>query len=213
MKKAEIKADLLANLEALFDPFMAGRGFGRPKGSLIYKRRLAGATQKITLVLQGHPKDRPDASAAIYPWMEVLMPPVDIILSELIGDDPLLLEGITGGISKQPIAFNSEKAHTGRWFIFKSDSYPAIFDDIRCFLERWTLPFLDAYSTPQDILAADERSDGRLLSDRAQVLRVVSAALVCGRPDWAMARVDKTFRAPSVRLRYARVFEYLGRLT
>jgi hypothetical protein len=210
--KNEIKAHLVASMKALLDPYMLDHGFSRANGSLTYKRRLNGSTQKIDIDIQIHPKDRPESAAAVYPRMEISVPAVDAILDEMVGDDLSRLEGITAGMSRQPIAFTSEKAHTGRWFIFQPDSVPVVVEGIRSFVERWTMPFLDAYSTPQDIWAADEREDGRLARDRAQTIRVVAAALACGRRDDALQRMEKSFSAPGLRRRYQRVFDYIQKV-
>ena len=115
--KDEIKGCVRDSLLNSLDPYMLEQGFSRSKSSLIYKRLIHGSTQKIELSLQIHPKDDPNAAAAVYPQMEVLIPAADTILEEMIGDNLGLLEGITGGTSKQPIAFTSEKAHDGRWLV------------------------------------------------------------------------------------------------
>ena len=207
--KVEIKTCLIASLDTRLDPYMSENGFSRGKTSLVYVRNHRGSTQKIDLSVQVHPKDNPDASAAIYPQMEVLMPSVDAVLNAMIGDNLGLLEGVTGGTSKQPIGFTSEKAHTGRWFVYQPDSVAGLVDEMRGFIERWTMPFLDDYATPDDILTTDLRSDGRLPRDRAQMMRVVAAALVCSRKDYAQELMEKWFGALGARRRYEQVYKYI----
>lgn len=207
--KNEIKACILVGLTDRLDPFMHVYGFSRGKTSLIYGRVIRGSTQKIHVAVQVHPKDNPRAAAAVYPQMEILVPAVDDILKEMVDDNLGLLEGITGGTSRQPIAFTSEKAHDGRWFIYQPDSVPALVDDIKAFIERWTIPFLDSYATPEDIIAADQRADGRLARDRAQMMRVVAAALACDRKDYAQATMEKWLGAPGTRRRYEQVYDYI----
>lgn len=208
--KDEIKACLIASLERILDSHMRERGFARSKASLVYKRHLGDSTQIVDLALEIHPKDRRDAAAAIYPRMEVLVPSVDQLLDEIVGDNLGLLEGITGGRTKLPIGLTSEKNHTGRWYVFQPDSIPGVVEDLKAVLDRWTIPLLDAYATPEDILAADERNDARLPRDRAQVLRVVAAALANNRPDYALAVMGQWFDAPGLRRRYQRVFDYIA---
>jgi hypothetical protein len=191
------------------DPYMLERGFSRGKTRLVYKRSIGGSTQKIDVAMQVHPKDNPNAAAAVYPQMEVLIPAVDAILEAMVGDNLGLLESVTGGTSKQPIGFTSEKAHNGRWFIYQPDSVPGLVDDIRAFLERWTMPLLDAYTTPEDVIAADQRDDARLANDRAQRMRVVAAALATKRRDYAQATMEKWLGAPGTRRRYEQVYDYI----
>lgn len=207
--KDEIKACILDSLGNRLDPYMLEKGFSRSKSSFIYKRSLRGSTQKIDLSLQIHPKDNPNAAAAVYPQMEVLIPAADAILEEMIGDNIGLLEGITGGTSKQPIAFTSEKAHDGRWFVYQPESVPEMVDGIREFIERWTIPFLDTYSTAEDVLVVDQREDGRLARDRAQMMRVVAAALAGKRKDYAQAIMEKWLGSPGTRRRYEQVYDYI----
>jgi hypothetical protein len=209
--KDEIKSCLLAGLADRLDPYMLEKGFSRGRSSLIYKRTIRGSTQKIDISAQIHPKDNPNAAAAVYPQMEVLIPAVDAVLEDMIADNIGLLEGITGGTSKQPVGFTSEKAHKGRWFIYQADSVPGLVADIKTFIERWTMPFLDSYATPEDILAADQRDDGRLARDRAQMMRVVAAALVGKRKDYAQATMEKWLGTPGSRRRYEQVYDYIQR--
>lgn len=207
--KAEIKACLIASLENGLDHYMAEHGFKRAKGGLTYERELRGSTQTIDLPIQIHPKDNPNAAAAIYPRMEVHNPLVDSVLDKMIDGNLGLLEGVTAGRSNQPIGFTSEKQDPGRWFVYQPDSVPEIVKDIRSFIERWTMPFLDIYATPQEIVGADERDDGRMVRDRAQMMRVVAAAIVCNRRDHAQAVMDKWLGKPGTRRRYQQVQDYI----
>ncbi len=212
-KKDEIKSRILAGLADQLDPYMFEQGFSRAKSSLIYKRAIGVSTQKIDISVQVHPKDNPNAAAAVYPQMEILVPVVDTILEEMVGNNLGLLEGITGGSSKQPIGFTSEKAHDGRWFLYEPESAPGLVDNIRAFIERWTMSFLDSYTTPEDIIVTDRRNDARLARDRAQMMRVVAAALVSNRKDYAQATMEKWLGTPGARRRYEQVYDYIQQAT
>jgi hypothetical protein len=207
--KDDIKAQLIANLEELVDPFMISRDFKRARRSLVYKRSIGDTKQQIDVNLEMHPRDRPDSVAALYPFMEVRIPEVDKILKDMVGDDRGLLEGITGGTSKQPIGFTSGKAHPGRWFIFQADSVPGAVEDMQGFLKKWAMPLLDNYATPEDILTEDEKENPRVNHDRAQVLRVVASAIACERSSYARNRMDKAFSGAGARRRYQKVFDYI----
>lgn len=107
------------------------------------------------------------------------------------------------------LVLHRKKKHIGRWFVYQPDSISRIVEDIIIFLERWTIPFLDVYATPNDILATDERNDGRLPRDRAQILRVVAAALACNRRDSALAIMERWFDSPGLRRRYQQVYDFI----
>lgn len=209
--KDEIKASMQAGLADRLDPYMFEKRFSRGKSSLIYKRAVGDSIQRIDISVQVHPNDNPNAAAAVYPQMEILVPEADAILEKMIGDNLGLLEGITGGTSKQPIGFTSEKAHSGRWFVYQPDSVPGVVDDIRSFIERWVMPFLDVYTTLDEIIATDQRDDARLIRDRAQMMRVVAAALASGRKDYARATMEKWLGAAGIRRRYEQVYDYIQR--
>lgn len=209
--KDEIKACLIASMETTLDPYMAEHGFARRAKSLVYKRENQGSTQSIDVEVQIHPKDNPNAAAAIYPIMEVHVPVVDRVMDDMIDGNLGLMEGVTKGLSNQPIEFTAEKAEKARWHVYQPDSMPEIVQGIRVFIERWTMPFLDVYATPEDIVAADEREDGRMVADRAHLMRVVAAALVCNRRDYAQALMEKWLGALGARRRYQQVYDYIER--
>lgn len=211
--KVEIMACLISSLETTLDPYMVGHGFARRAKSLVYERKFQGSTQSVDVEVQIHPKDKPKAAAAVYPRMEVRVPAVDRMLKDMIGDNLGLMEGITKGLSSQPIDFTSQKAQLGRWYIYQPDSVPEVVQGIRSFMERWTMPFLDVYATPEDIVAADEREDGRIVADRAHIMRVVAAALVCNRKYYAEALMEKRLGALGARRRYQKVYDYIQRAT
>lgn len=209
--KDEIKACLFASMEIALDPYMAEHDFVRRAKSLVYKREYQGSTQSIDVEVQIHPKDNPDAAAAVYPIMEVHVPAVDLVLIDMIGDNLGLLEGVTKGLSNQPIEFTAQKAEKARWYVYQPDSVLEIIQGIRLFMERWTMPFLDVYATPEDIVAADEREDGRMVADRAHRMRVVAAALVCNRKTYAQTLMEKRLGALGARRRYQQVYDYIER--
>lgn len=207
--RKDVKVGLLSAVGTNLDPYMADHGFRRGKNSLIYKRDIAGSTQVIDLAFDVRPKEAPTAVAALYLMMEVLVPSVDAVLEAMVGGAPGVLRGYSDARSKQPIGFTSEKADPGRWYLHQLDDLPAVIEDMRAFLDRWTMPLLDVYATPEDMVAAQERNDGRLTHARPQLIRVVAAALVRGRRDYAKALLETHLGAPGARRMYKQVFDYV----
>lgn len=208
--KAEIEACLRANLETGLDAPLASLGFSRRTTGLSYSRRLADAAQKIEVAVEIHPADRPDSAAAIYPWLSVSIDAVEKLVLEMVGGDVSLLSGLPGGTLREPIEFTSAKAAHARWFVFQPDSVPGIVDEMKLFLQQWTLPFLDRYSTPADICEMYDRGDARVMNDLAQKLRVAAAMVLCGRTADAIGVMDRWFGKPGPRKRYQRVFDHLA---
>jgi hypothetical protein len=211
--KAEIEACLRANLETGLDAYLVSLGFNRRKNTLIYSRELADAIQKIEVPVEIHPADRPDSAAAVYPWLSVSIDAVDKLALEMVGGDESLLSGLSGTTLRQPIEFTSAKAAHARWFVFQPDSVPVIVGEMKSFLEQWTVPFLDLYSTPAGICSAYDHSDARVINDLAQKLRVAAAMVLCGRAKDALGVMDRWFGKPGPRKRYQRVFDHLAAKT
>jgi hypothetical protein len=209
--RKDIKAGLLSAVGTSLDPYMAEHGFRRGRNSLIYKRAFAGATQIVDLAFDVRPKEDPVAVAALYPRMEVQIPAVDAVLEAMVGGASGALRGYSDALSRQPVGFTAEKADDGRWYVCRLQDLPAAVDEVRTFLERWTMPLLDVYATPEDMVAAEERGDGRVVRDRPQLIRIVAAALVCGRRDFAQALMAKHLGAPGARRMHQQVFDYIQR--
>jgi hypothetical protein len=207
--KMQIKECLCVNLEKGLDAWILQSGFVRRKHTLIYTRELTEALQRIEITVEVHPADRPDSAAAVYPWLDVSMDAVDKLVIEMVGGDLSLLPGLPGGTLREPIEFTSAKAMHARWFVFQADSVPGVVSEIQSFIQMWTLPFLDSYSTPRGICDAYERGDTRVINDLAQKLRVAAAMVLCGRSADAVGVMEKWFAKPGPRKRYQRVFDYL----
>jgi hypothetical protein len=207
--RKDIKAGLLSAVEKDLDAYMSDHGFRRGKNSLIYKRVIAGSTQIIDLTFDVRPKEDPVALAALYPRMEVQIPAVDAVLEDMVGGATGELAGYSEARTRQGIHFTAEKADPGRWYVYRLQDLPAAVEQVRAFLDRWTMPLLDVYATPEDMVAAQARDDGRLTHARPQLVRVIAAALVCGKRDYAHALLEKRLGAPGARRLYKPVFDYV----
>jgi hypothetical protein len=210
--RSEIRQHLVDNSSNILDPLLTARGFKRDASSLLYRRVHNGAMQIIDNSFEIHPRDQPNAAAAVCPTMEVFVPPVDALLKDIVDGDLGLLAGITRGTSWQSIHHTSAKKEAGRWLLYQPESVPPAIEAMKEFIQRWTLPLLDYYTSAEAIVAVDQEiGERRVARDRAQMMRVVAAALACRRKDYAQAVLDKWLGAPVPRRRYRRVFDYVDR--
>jgi hypothetical protein len=207
---SEIRKCLCANLHKELDPCLAKLGIVRPTKTLIYRRELAQAVQKVETVVEIHPADRPESAAAVYPWLDVTIPAVEKIFLNFAETDALWPAGLAGVTLREPIEFTSAKAMQARWFIFQPDSVPAVVSGLKSFLLRWTIPFLDEYATTVDVCEAYDRGDPRVTNDRTHRLHVVAAMLLSGRKMDAVKIMERWFGKPGLRKYYTRVFDYLA---
>ena len=210
--RKEVKDHLIAIMEKLLDPYMATHDFKRAKTNLIYKRRLGETTQIIDLQIYMRPTDNRNAIAAVYPSMTILMPSVDSIFDNMTGNNKLPRVGYDLGRSTQPIGITSLKEDPGRWYIYQPESVPDVVEKIRVFIEQWTMLVLDTYYTPEDVVAAYERGDRRIVLDRMQMLRVVAALVACNRNDYAQSLMNKKFGSRGLRRDYEHIFDYLQKM-
>lgn len=208
--RKDVKAGLSSAAEASLDPYMSEHDFHRGKNSLIYKRAIAGATQIVDITFDVRPKEDPAAVAALYPRMEVQIPVVDAVLEDMVGGATGELEGYSEARTRQGIEFTAQKADAGRWYVYRLQDLPGAVEEVRTFLDRWTMPLLDVYATAEDMVAAQERGDGRLRNDRLQLVRVVAAAIACGRRDYAQALMEEHLGAPGARRAYKQVYDYIA---
>lgn len=209
-QKAEIRTCVSQSLEGLVDEPLIVTGFRRRKGSLIYFREAGEAIQRIDVEIEHHPKDRPDSAAVVYPQLEVEMASVNSLVMEIVGGDRTLLAGDPNVTLQQPIAFTSGNKGLGAtWSIYQPDSVPGVVEEMKAFLHKWTIPFLNCYTTPAEICDAYDRDDERVMRTSAHPLRVVAAMLLSGRTTDALNVMERHFGKPGPRRRYRRVFEYL----
>ncbi len=204
--KTEIKGCLCANLDNGLDAWIIQSGFVRRKNTLVYARELTEAVQKIEVAIEIHPKDQPDAAAVVFPFVDVRMDAVNSLVMKMVNGDGSLI-GAPEITLREPIAFTSGNKGLGaRWPIFQPDSVPEVVSELRSFLQRWTIPFLDSYKTPPGICEAYDRGDARVITHH---LHVAAAMALCGRTADAVAVMERHFGRPGPRKRYQRVFDYL----
>lgn len=204
--RREITKLLFTELEQWLDPALKARHFNRRSNSLRYVRKINGSTQVLNMVLDQKSIDRSTYIAAIYPRILIEIPDVDNILRKLTDNNNLLLEGTTKGKSDQPIAFTSFDKHSGRWLLKHTDDIPSMLHHIEHFLVQWTIPFLEEYSTPEDLIQKHTSNDRRVLRDRANFLRIIAAALASNQVETAKQILSENFSSPLLRERYHSVF-------
>jgi hypothetical protein len=207
-QRNEIKERVRHEIELQLDSFLAGFGFSRRKKSMFYSRKLPGGFQKIEFAIESRPLDNRNAAGVIYPFLEVGIDTVEKQLAEMLGDELSLLIPQPGVTLRQPIATTSAKAERGRWFLYQPDSVPSAVAQVKEFLQKWTLPFLDEHTSVADICTAYDRDDQRI--EHEHRLRVVSAMLLIGRTADAIEVAEYRFGKAGSRKRHQRVFDYLA---
>ncbi|MGH0247900.1 hypothetical protein [Sinorhizobium meliloti] len=206
----EIKADLLAALNAVGDERLALLGFKRREGSFTYTRILNDAEQDIVFAADYLPKYQPDEEVRLHPTTRLGMRPITKAALELVAGNNSLLADAPEIIVNQPVEFTAPKEQHVRWFASGIDQMKSRIREIVTFIERWVAPFLDELRVPHDLIKVYERGDERMLKQRHWYLFVAAAAIISnGNRADALSVLEDNLGAPGLRKRYAIAFETL----
>jgi hypothetical protein len=200
---------------AELDPLLAAEGFRRTPNSLKYQRRLGDGTQHFDLVFDARPRYEPRALAHLLPQVRFVFPELNRRVLDMMGEMPTL-EGANGVTFSQQLQ-NAAPRHvrTGdatRWFIFDSVSARACVVSLREFVQQWTIPFLNTYSTVAALTEGYEQQDERLPHDRRFWLFIAAAYTLLEQPSKAMQVLESRFGKAGSRQEYANAFEHVSSL-
>lgn len=191
------------------DPFFKDQRFSRRKRSIVYARQIDEAKQTIEMTYDVGPRYAPDADAHVLPKLGVLLGKVNEIAVQMAGDARVL--GGAEATLFQPIDMVAPKSDNPRWLPASRDDFLEVGNEIRLFMARWVVPFLDEYTSAEAFVRGYERKDWRLLLVQPWYIYVASAYVVLNAPEKAREVVETKLGAPGLRKRFAPVFAYFER--
>lgn len=209
-RRVVVKDNVEAMLAEKLDAPLKLRGFSRRKRSTAFVREGAEAKQTIDITYDVGPRYAREAEAHVLPGIKVLFPQVNEVALQMVGGDARILGG-GGATLGEPIDFVAPKSETPRWLAAGIEGFLTIGDDIRVFIERWAIPFLDEYQTVRALVQGYERSDWRLLLTQHSHVYIAAAYVVLGHGEVARDIVEKKLGAPGLRKQFSAVFEYFDR--
>lgn len=209
---SDISREITEAIGVELDAYLYISGFKRRKGrTLRYKRALNESTQRIDIDMELSPIEDRSAICAVYPKLSVSIDRINEAMSEMfLGNNNSVTQKVDRGILRQPIAFTAEKHESGRWLVHSIGEATYAGKLILQFLQKWTIPFLDDYSTVDEIIEKYSVGDRRVQFDTSQKLRVVAATYVKSGPSAALSLMDIFFSAPGLRHRYSSVFNFFA---
>ena len=195
------------------DRYLENQGFRRRRNSLHYSRRVAHGSQLLLLFFDVGPRYAPGALAHLLPQARLILPHLNQAVQEMVAEAPDLIATTEFTFSEQ--LHNAAPHHVGtgeatRWFVYDLDSARECIVSMRRFLEQWTIPFLNRYTSVASLIEGYEQKDECLPQDRRFLLFVTAAYLVIGRPERAMQVLEDKLGRPGARRQYAKVFEYVS---
>ena len=193
----------------LTEPFMASRGFVNTRHSSEFVRVVKKTTQSVDLNFTLNPPDETDSLICVYPMMTVVHSDVQSIVEDIVAGDMRILSGVTRAQTFQPIEINAMKKESARWFIKNEAESKNRNYLLRDFFDKWTLPFLDNYTTREDFIKAHLSKDSRVLRDRAEIVKIISTLVSLERYVDAKNLIESEFSSIGLRKQYSQVFEYI----
>lgn len=206
----EIKADLLRALDEAGDETFSKLGFKRRKGSLNYTRDINDARQTIAFAADYLPKYQADAELHLHPAMHLTMKQVSEAALRLVAGNKMLLANAPDVIVNQPIEFTAPKVEHVRWFASGLDQMKEQVTATGVFMQKWTMPFLDELTTPDELIGVYKSADERMLKQHHWYLFIAAAHLAKGDDRDALNVLEDNLGAPGLRKRYAVAFETLS---
>lgn len=191
------------------DHFLKDEGFMRRKRSNVYTRRIPEGKQTIEVAYDVSPRYASEAAAHVLPKLGVLLARVNEIAVQMASDTRTL--GGAEATLFQPIDMVAPKSENPRWLPASRDDFLEVGDEIRSFLARWVVPFLNEYRSAEALVRGYEQNDWRLLLVQPWYIYVAAAYVVLNAPEKARDVVETKLGAPGSRKRFAPVFAYFER--
>jgi hypothetical protein len=195
------------------DVSLAKEGFGRAETSLEYSRAVEAGHQLLIMHFDLNPSSDPRAVALLLPLVRYIFPELNQRMLDMMGEMTTLetANGVT--INEQIVNAAPRDVRAGTWwFIYDHETALTSLAAIREFIKRWTLPFLNRYTTVEALTQGFEQQDECLPQDRRFWLFIVAAYTLLNQPEKAMQVLESKFGRQGARRQYAKAFEYVENL-
>ncbi|HWW59737.1 MAG TPA: hypothetical protein VN181_00080 [Thermoanaerobaculia bacterium] len=209
-RTAEVKEYMDVMLTEKLDGPLKDHGFARRKRSTVYAREMGEARQTIDMAYDVGPRYAKEADAHLLPKLRIWFAGVnEIALRMAAGNEQVVSSA--GATLFEPIDMVAPNAETPRWLPAGGEGFIEIGDDVRSFIERWVIPFLDEYQTVEAFVRGYEKSDWRLLLMQHSYVYIAAAYVVLNAPEKAREVITVKLGAPGLRKLFAPVFDYFER--
>ncbi len=207
-KPADIKQHVQEMLTERLDHPLRDHGFVRRRGSTVYAREIGEAKQIIDVAYDVGPRYAPEADAHVLPVLRVLLARVNEVALRMVGGDTRLLAGAEVTLF-EPLDFVAPKSEAPRWLPSGYEGFLETGAEVRAFIERWAIPFLNEYQTAEALVRGYEGSDWRLLLMQHSYIFVAAAYVVVQRPADAERVLEKHLGKPGLRKEFSAAFAFI----
>lgn len=208
--KKEVRAMLIDTLGTHLDTYLTQYQFKRRKNSLIYNRMTDDVVQEINIQLNYKPKYQPGVDAHIYPWIKIMIPKVSDIALQMVSGQKYILANAPEILLNQPLEMTVPKEHHVRWFATSYEDFVSVINQLRVFIDKWSLSFLDDYYSIKGLVRGYEKNDERLMRQQHWYIYIAAALVLLNRTEDARKVVEDRFGKPGLKNRFYALFEYLN---
>ncbi len=208
--KKEVKIILLDVLDTHLDAYLAEAQFSRRNNSLVYTRKSDEVLQEINIQFNYKPKYQPGVDAHIYPMIMLKIPKLSEIALDMAGGNEIVLANAPEIILNQPMEMTAPKEHHVRWFATEYSEFVDVIKQIRDFIEKWAISFLDGYNSANGITKGYELNDDRLMRQQHWYIFVAAAYVLENKMNDAKKVVEERFGMPGSRKQFSSLFEYFN---
>ena len=204
----ENKELLLSCAPDILDPVLIPLGFERSEGGLVYSQDFPDVEHEVILSFDTSPPYAPQAKMHFVPGVSIKMPAVVRAALQMTGDEFRFgRSDVVIGHQMQNLAPKSEHR---RWFIFDLRSCRLALEDVATFFPRWVAPFLQDYTSHDDLLRQYEAGDTRPIQGHHFFVFVAACYFLRGQKARAAQVLDRHLGKPGLRKIYARAFDSVG---
>jgi hypothetical protein len=209
----EATTTLCNYLATELDDTLVREDFSRAENSLQYSRTVDAGHQFLIVHFDFNPSSDPKAIALLLPLVRFVYPELNQRVLDMMLDMKTLSNANGWTINEQIVNAAPRDVRAGTWwFIYDHDSALKILATIREFIEQWTIPFLNKYTTVAALVDGFEQQDKCLPHDRRFWLFIIAAYTLLDQPAKAMQLLERKFGRPGAKREYARAFEYVDKM-
>ena len=176
------------------DDMLFDKNFKRRSNSIIYQRKVLETIQKIDFDYQIRPYYNRTAIIRFYPILNIF---IDRLQNEIdkvfqgYDDVPYLCRDIHANYTIcQRVEF---PGNFDRWFIYDENDYIDIGNQIKDYLLKYTIPFLDKCDSIEGLINTYENTDYIAIDSRV-LINIIVAYYLCNQKQKAITLLEKKFK-------------------
>lgn len=205
-----VKCILIEALKTELDEPLRDHGFSRSAKSVIYTRSFQESKQELAFNTGSFPRYKRGADAHLLPAFYWISKSIKQRSLELVEGNSILVAGTSNVILNHPFQWLAPKEYYTDWYATGPEEFSISCRNIRDFLFKWVLPFVDKACSYADLVNLYEQNDSRMLKQPHTYVYIIAAYQILGEEEKAREVVLKHFSKPGSKSLYKVLFKSLG---